>query len=228
MKNTSSSPTAQETARILFDIGAVNFNADKPYIFTSGWASPVYIDCRQLVSYPKERRSLMKMGAELLRAKAGKGAFDIVAGGETAGIPFAAWLSDELDLPMVYVRKSPKGFGRMAQIEGHLQEGTKVLLVEDLASDGKSKVKFVEALRKAGVTVEHTFVVFHYGIFPQSEANMKAIGVELHGLATWWDMLNLARAEKRFDEKTLGTVEAFLNDPVSWSAAHGGKTGTEG
>src|SRR5262249_31362718 len=102
------------------------------------------------------------------------------------------------------------------------------LLVEDLASDGKSKVKFIDALRKADAKVEHAFVIFHYGIFPQIETTMREIGVKLHGLATWWDVLAEARRHTSFDDKTLQAVEEFLNNPVAWSAAHGGKTGTEG
>src|SRR5690606_33840608 len=113
-------------------------------------------------------------------------------GGETAGIPFAAWLSERLALPMVYVRKKPKGFGRNAQIEGTFPEGARVLLVEDLATDGGSKLAFIEALRTAGAEVAHCFVVFHYGIFPQSTASLAAQGVALHGLATWWDVLAVA------------------------------------
>ena len=216
------SDIARETARILFEIKAVHFNAEKPYIFTSGWASPVYIDCRKLVSYQAGRRKLMNMAVDLLQKKVGYHAFDMIAGGETAGIPFAAWLSENMDLPMVYVRKQPKGFGRMAQIEGDLKEGARVLLVEDLASDGKSKVKFCEALREAGVIVEHTFVVFHYGIFPQSEENMKKIGISMHALCTWWDALAVAREMNYFDAHTLNEVEKFLHNPAAWSAAHGG------
>lgn len=214
---------AQITARFLFEIGAVHFNAEKPYIFTSGWASPVYIDCRKIIAYPQGRRALMRLAVAQLQAQVGYQAFDAVAGGETAGIPFAAWLSDALDLPMLYVRKQPKGFGRMAQIEGDLKEGMRVLLVEDLASDGKSKLKFVEALRQAGASVAHVFVVFHYSIFPQSVQSLAEIGVKLHGLCTWWDALAVAKAQQAFDEKTLTEVEAFLQNPQQWSAAHGGK-----
>jgi orotate phosphoribosyltransferase len=223
-----SSPAALETARILFDIGAVHFNAEKPFIFTSGWASPVYVDCRKIIAFVEARRRLMQLGVEQLEAAAGKNAFDVIAGGETAGIPFAAFLAEKFNLPMVYVRKQPKGFGRMAQIEGDLKEGARVLLVEDLASDGKSKIKFVDVLRKAGAKCDHTFVVFHYGIFPQSVTTLKEIGVQLHGLCTWWDALAVARAQKLFDDATLQQVEAFLSDPVTWSGAHGGATGTDG
>jgi orotate phosphoribosyltransferase len=212
-------PDARNAARMLFEIKAVHFNAEKPFTFTSGTVSPVYVDCRKIVSYPQQRRALMKMGAAQLKHLK----FDMVAGGETAGIPFGAWLSDEMDLPMVYVRKQPKGFGRMAQIEGDLKDGARVLLVEDLASEGTSKIKFCEALRNAGAVVEHTFVIFHYGIFPQSITSLKAIGVDLHGLCTWWDALAVAREMKYFDDKTLNDVEAFLHNPSAWSLARGGK-----
>src|SRR5580693_2657054 len=94
---------ASRTARALLDIRAVLFNADKPFIFTSGWASPVYIDCRKVIAFPRERRAIMEMAKQLLIDRIG-GKFDCVAGGETAGIPYAAWLADMFDLPMLYVR----------------------------------------------------------------------------------------------------------------------------
>src|ERR1700681_2970399 len=110
---------ADLTARTLLEVGAVQFMADKPFIFTSGWASPVYTDCRRLISFPRVRRTLIDFGASTVLRDAGFEQFDAVAGGETAGIPFAAWMADKLGLPMLYVRKKAKGFGRNAQIEGH-------------------------------------------------------------------------------------------------------------
>ena len=145
-----------------------------------------------------------------------------MAGGETAGIPFAAWIAERLALPMLYVRKKPKGFGRDAQIEGALTEGARVLLVEDLATDGGSKLRFAEAVRAAGGEVAHTFVVFFYGIFPRTEAALAEHGLRLHYLATWRDVLAEARAGGHFDAATLAEVEAFLGAPLAWSAAHGG------
>jgi orotate phosphoribosyltransferase len=215
---------AQRTAKTLLDIKAVLFNADQPFIFTSGWASPVYIDCRKVIAFPKERRLIVEMAKQLILDRAGKN-FDVIAGGETAGIPYAAWLAEAFDLPMIYVRKQAKGFGRMAQIEGDLKEGARVLMVEDLATDGKSKVKFVEALRKAGAVVDHAFVVFEYGIFKQIGATMDGIGITLHSLCTWRDMLKAARASGYFEARTLDEVEKFLNGPEEWSKAHGGSAG---
>ncbi|MFN3615417.1 MAG: orotate phosphoribosyltransferase, partial [Rubrimonas sp.] len=110
---------ARLTARMLLEIGAVHFRADQPYTFTSGLRSPVYIDCRKLISYPRIRSALMDFAVSTLLRDAGFEQFDAVAGGETAGIPFAAWIAERMGLPMQYVRKKPKGFGRDAQIEGH-------------------------------------------------------------------------------------------------------------
>jgi len=212
------------TAKMLLEVQAVHFNADKPYIFTSGWASPVYIDCRKLISYPRVRRALMEMAETTILRDIGYEQIDAVAGGETAGIPFAAWLSDRLMVPMQYVRKKPKGFGRNAQIEGLLTEGQRVLLVEDLTTDSRSKINFINALRTAGATVNHCFVLFHYNIFKESVSVLKDIDVELHALATWWDVLRVAKEAGYFETKTLDEVEKFLHAPAQWSAAHGGVT----
>src|SRR5579864_5187048 len=168
---------AELTAKMLIEVEAVRFMTDKPFVFTSGWASPVYTDCRRLISFPRVRQTLVDFGVATIYRDVGFEQFDAVAGGETAGIPFAAWVADRLMLPMQYVRKQPKGFGRNAQIEGLVRENARTLLVEDLTTDGRSKVNFCKALRQAGAIVEHTFVIFHYGIFPQSEQLMAEIGV---------------------------------------------------
>lgn len=213
---------AKTSARILLDTKSVLFNAREPFIFTSGRASPVYTDCRRLIAFPEERGILMDFGADILRQEAG--GVDLVAGGETAGIPYAAFIAERLDVPMLYVRKKPKGFGKMAQIEGVMDDaGKRVVLIEDLQSDGASKKVFIDALRAAGAVVEHSFVVFHYGIFPASEQNMKAMGVKLHALTTFWDVLAVAREQNYFDTATLDEVEKFLHAPDEWSAAHGGQ-----
>lgn len=214
---------AATAAKILLETESVLFNAEKPFTLKSGKASPVYIDCRRLVSFVKERDTLMDCAAHTLKTEIGLEHIDYVAGGETAGIPYGAFIADRLQKPMLYVRKEPKGYGRMAQIEGFMPEnaGARVVLIEDLQTDGGSKKIFVDALRKAGATVEHAFVIFHYGIFPASEANMKAMGITLHALTTWWDVLAVAKQEKYFNAKTLKAVEAFLKNPESWQDTHG-------
>jgi orotate phosphoribosyltransferase len=210
------------TSKMLLEVKAVHFRVDEPFRFTSGWASPVYIDCRKLISYPRVRNTLMDFAASTILRNIGFESLDAIAGGETAGIPFAAWIADRLSMPMQYVRKKPKGFGRDAQIEGDFHEGSRIVLVEDLTTDGRSKIRFCEALRAAGLRVEHTFVIFHYDIFPETKQMLKDFGLEMHALATWWDVLKVSRDQRYFDDATLHEVESFLNDPMTWSAAHGG------
>src|SRR5215475_4832540 len=185
---TAAAEAARTTARILLEIEAVHFRPRQPFTLTSGRASPVYIDCRKIISFPRARTKIMDLAAELIERHTGFESLDAVAGGETAGIPFAAWIADRLSLPMLYVRKQPKGFGRNAQIEGELKDGARVLLVEDLASEGTSKLNFVRAIRQAGGVIDHAFVIFNYGIFPQIETSLAAEGINLLALATWWDV----------------------------------------
>jgi len=213
---------SETVAKMLLEIEAVHFRADQPFTFTSGLASPVYIDCRKLISYPRIRAAIMDFSASIIFRDVGFEQFDTVIGGETAGIPFAAWLSDRMGLPMQYVRKKPKGFGRDAQIEGNLVEGARALLVEDLTTDGGSKIKFAEAIAKAGANVTDTFAVFYYDIFPETPKKLEAAGIRLHYLATWWDILRVCKEQERFSPETLAEVESFLSAPVKWSAAHGG------
>ncbi|KSV68594.1 orotate phosphoribosyltransferase [Sinorhizobium sp. GW3] len=213
---------AELVAKMLWEIKAVHFSADKPYKLSSGMASPVYIDCRKLISYPRIRSAVMDFAAASILREAGFEKFDVVAGGETAGIPFAAMLAERLGLPMIYVRKAPKGHGRNAQIEGHMPEGARVLVIEDLTTAGGSMFKFIDAIRAAGGIVDHGIALFYYDIFPEAVGEMNGKGVDLHWIATWRNVLAVAREQKLFDEKTLGEVEAFLNAPLAWSGRNGG------
>jgi orotate phosphoribosyltransferase len=212
---------AEATAHILLETKSVLFRPEQPFTFTSGRVSPVYIDCRRLISFPRARRRLMDMGAAMVERRVGYESIDAVAGGETAGIPFAAWLAERLALPMLYVRKQAKGFGRNAQIEGEMKEGARVLLVEDLASEGTSKLNFVRAIREAGGEIGHTFVVFHYGIFPQSLASLAAEQVQLHALATWWDVIAVAQSLGYFTPAQFAAVKSFLENPDDWTPPAG-------
>ncbi len=209
--------TAQLTADILLEIQAVHIRPDEPFTFTSGRLSPVYVDCRKIISFPRARAKLMDLGVERVCRDAGHEAFDVVAGGETAGIPFAAWISERLGLPMTYIRKKPKGFGRNAQIEGDFKDGARMLLVEDLASEGGSKHVFLDAINAAGAVCQHIFVIFNYGTFPAGIESLKARGVSLHALATWADVLTAA-ARKGYTKEQLDQVRSFLGDPDGWAA----------
>ena len=145
-----------------------------------------------------------------------------MAGGETAGIPFAAWMADRLMLPMQYVRKKPKGFGRNAQIEGHLEPGERVLLVEDLTTDGRSKVNFCNALREAGATVEHCFVVFFYDIFPEGQKILATSASRCTRSPPGGTCWRSPRRAASSTARSSAEVEKFMNDPAGWSKAHGG------
>ena len=210
---------ARLTARAFLEIGAVHFNTREPFTLASGLPSPTYVDCRKLISYPRIRSMLMDFLAITILRDGGFEAYDNIAGGETAGIPFAALVAERLALPMTYVRKKPKGYGRNARIEGKMSEGDRVLLVEDLTTDGGSKLSFVDAIRETGASCDRTAVIFYYGIFKDTEAKLAEHGVALSYLCTWWDMLAEARAQGSFDAETLDGVEAFLDDPRGWQAA---------
>ena len=209
-------------ARMLWEIKAVHFRPEEPYKLASGMMSPVYIDCRKLISFPRIRSAVMDFAAATVMSEAGFEQFDCVAGGETAGIPFAAFLAERLSLPMIYVRKQPKGHGRNAQIEGHMPEGARVLVIEDLTTAGGSMFKFIDAIRSAGGLVDHGMALFYYGIFREAEARFANGNVRLHHIATWRQVLEVARAQKLFDAEKLASVQLFLDDPLAWSAAHGG------
>jgi orotate phosphoribosyltransferase len=220
----SSYPNATEiarlTARMLLEIKAVDFNVKTPFKLASGLPSPSYVDCRKLISYPRIRSTLMDFLTVTVMRNAGFEAFDNIAGGETAGIPFAALVAERMALPMTYVRKKPKGYGRNARIEGAMSEGQRVLLVEDLTTDGGSKLSFVDAIRDTGATCGHTAVIFYYDIFPETTKTLGDHGVTLHHLCTWWDVLAEAKAQGSFDAETLAEVEAFLNAPRAWQEAN--------
>ena len=205
---------AKASAKILLDTKSVLVNVEEPFTYTSGAKGPVYVDCRRPIAFAEERSQLMGFAAEMLKDLN----IDYMAGGETAGIPYAAFLAERMHKNMLYVRKKPKGFGRMAQIEGHFEEGSNpnVLLVEDLQRDGGSKIPFVNVLRESGATVTDSFVVFHYGTFKKSEETMKELGVNLHALCTWWDILDVAKEQDYFDASVIDSVELFLNEPEQW------------
>ena len=212
---------ARIAAGMLLEVGAVHFNAREPFTLASGLPSPTYIDCRKLISQPRVRATLMDFLTVKVMRDAGFEAFTNVAGGETAGIPFAAWVAERMALPMTYVRKKPKGYGRNARIEGVMGEQDRVLLVEDLTTDGGSKISFVEAIRDTGASCAHTAVIFYYGIFPETEKTLGDAGITLHHLCTWADVVAVARDRQAFDAETLAEVESFLADPRAWQAARG-------
>jgi orotate phosphoribosyltransferase len=210
----------RRVARILFETGCVQVKRDEPFRLPSGWASPIYMDCRKLISYPAIRRELVAQCLALLRER-GIDQLDSIAGAETSGIAFGAWLADELDVPMQYVRKKPRGFGAATQVEGVLKPGGRVLLVDDVMAGGQSQVAFSRALAAAGAPVRDALVLFDYGAFPTAQL-LAPLGVTVHSLVNWRDMLALARENGALPQAALDELEVFLRDPVAWSRAHGG------
>ena len=180
----------QKIANILLSIGCVNINFKNKFILTSGKKSPVYVDCRKLVSFPKEREIIInEMSKQIKNIYKGE---IIVAGGETAGIPYSSFISQKLKLPMVYIRKQPKGFGKGKLIEGEFKKKSKSILIEDMATDGGSKLHFINSMRKAQLSVKDIFVVFFYDIYPSAKENMKKMRVNLNYLASWKDILEVS------------------------------------
>jgi orotate phosphoribosyltransferase len=202
-----------ETAAILLDIEAVLIASDTPFTLTSGRKSPVYIDGRRLISFVEERRKVIQHAANILESCPA----ELLAGGESAGIPYAAWLSEAMNKPMLYVRKKPKGFGRMAQIEGVFTKNQNVMLVEDLTTDGGTKIEFCKVLRDAGAKVTDIFSVFYYDSFPEAETEFSAAGLNLHYLTSWKYILQAAADKNKIAPETVNDLQVFLSDPVQWS-----------
>ena len=198
------------TAKILIDIKAVNFSPKKPFILTSGKKSPVYVDCRKIISFPNERNKILSFVQDYLIKN--KINFDLIAGGETAGIPYAAFLSERLNKSMIYIRKKNKGFGKNSQIEGFYKKNQKAILIEDLATDGGSKINFVKTMRENSLKVEDTFVIFYYDIFEYNSLPLKDLGIKIHFLCTWKDILNVLKKEKLLDINEIRVIEKYLEN----------------
>ncbi len=207
---------AVQAAEILLEIKAINFNLQNPFTLTSGLLSPVYVDCRRIISFPRARKAIIRMMVDLINSRQGFEAFHNIAGGESAGIPFGALVAHEMSLPMTYIRKKPKGHGRKSRIEGIINKGDRVLLVEDLATDGGSKINFVNAIREAGGICEDTIVVFYYGITTNSVNALEANSIKLHYLTNWEAVMQSPRINSLLTSEELSSVREFLINPKDW------------
>jgi len=205
---------SEKIAEKLIDIGSVQFSLDEHFILTSGLKSPVYVDCRKIISFIDEREFIMNEAVRYL--KKNNIEFDLVAGGETAGIPYAAFISEKIKKPMLYVRKKSKGFGKNQQIEGVYKENQKVILIEDLATDGGSKVIFVEAMRKSSLIVKDIFVIFYYDVFNIEESILSKLDVNIHSLCTWKDIITVMEKRNLFNNNDIDNLKNFLSDPDEW------------
>jgi len=205
-------------AGYLLDAGCVSVKTDEPFRLPSGWASPVYMDCRRLISFPDIRRHMIDTARVLLGQAGALDRIQGIVGAESSGIAFAAWLADALTLPLQFVRKRAIGH---AQVEGVLHAGERLLLVDDLMAAGLSKALFHEVLTAKGAIVEDLFVIFDYGTFDAVE-QLKRRGVRVHALCTWRDILTVARTRSAFAPKALDELAAFIDAPGKWSSHYGG------
>ncbi len=218
----SSPETSATIADLLWDCGAITVDGERPFTLAAGWVSPVYVDCRKLIGDPAVRRKVTDIARDFAAPIVSSANIEVIVGAETAGIPFAAWLADALDLKLAFVRKHPLGIGRNAQIEGASVEGRRVLLVDDLISYGSSKLVFSRALRSAGAIIEHAMAIFFNDIFPGVTERLQADGLQLHALSRWNDLLG-SRQVDQLSPSVRAELDAFRAQPSAWSLRHGGR-----
>ena len=203
----------KEIAKILLEKKAVTLNVKEPYTFTSGIKSPIYTDNRLLMSYPTERDVLIKSFLKIIKKKNLKP--DVIAGIATSGIPWASWIADKLDLPMVYIRGKQKGHGRENLIEGKLEKGEKVLIIEDLISTGGSSINGVQAVKKSGCVVVANLAIFTYE-FEESKQGFEKENVDLITLTNFTALVNVAVSENYISKDEEGKVLEWSKNPEKW------------
>ncbi len=211
----------KEIAQALIETHSVLLRLEEPFQLRSGRLSPVYVDCRRLISYPGPRHIITQAFVQIVDERIGRGMIDVVAGGETAGIPFAAFLAVELNKPMIYVRKAPKGYGKGSQIEGVLEARQRVLLVEDLVTDGGSKLVFQQGIEAAGGHVKHCLCVFEYyselAGLKEARERLKKHGIQLHSLSHWDELFAVMMAQDRLTADQREQILTFLRDPEEYT-----------
>ena len=206
--------TAKKTAEVLLHINAIKLNPKTPFNWASGWKSPIYCDNRIVLSYPAIRNYIKSEMAKKLENTFGKP--DVIAGVATGAIGIGALVAEELGLPFVYVRPEPKKHGRKNQIEGHLEKGQNVVVVEDLISTGKSSLAAVDALKSAGATVKGMVAIFSYG-FEVSKKNFEKKKLDLYTLSNYENLLEQALDTNFINEKESNVLSQWNANPSEWS-----------
>lgn len=196
----------QNIAQSLLEIKAVTLSPEDPYTWSSGIKSPIYCDNRVTLAYPEIRENIYQGLIQLIKEHAQD--VEIISGTATAGIPHAAFVADQLKLPMSYVRSKSKGHGKGNQIEGALSKGKKVVVIEDLISTGGSSINAVEALIEDGAEVLGVFAIFTYGINKAEEA-FKAIDVPFYTLSNYDELISVAEKEGYIENKDIKTLKAW-------------------
>lgn len=205
----------EEISKTLLKINAFSVNIKEPFKFVSGILSPIYIDCRRLISFPEERKIIINHAVDIVKKEIGLKNLDVIAGGETAGIPLAAWLADKLNMPMIYVRKKPKGYGKQKQTEGVLNRGQKVLLFEDMMTTGGSKINFYNGIVNDGGVMEHCLVIFNYG-YEEAKKSLKENNIQLLAMTNLDSVLKVGKAEGYFTSEELKEVREWFKDKEKW------------
>lgn len=206
--------TAQQTAELLLQINAIKLNPKNPFTWASGWKSPIYCDNRITLSYPEIRKYLKEEFAKHIVAKYGKP--DVIAGVATGAIGIGLLVAEALELPFVYVRPEPKKHGRQNQIEGQLEPGKKVVVIEDLISTGKSSLQAVEALKENGADIVGMVAIFTYE-FQVSKDNFAQAGVELTTLSNYTSLLENAVKQNYISASDLETLQEWRVNPSEWN-----------
>lgn len=210
--------TEKEVANILLDIGAVELNVAEPFTYTSGMRSPIYCDNRQIISYPEKRKQIAQAFVDMIEEKGLD--YDTLGGTATAGIPHAAWVSDLLGSPMVYIRGKAKGHGKKNQIEGRLDEGANVLIVEDLVSTGGSSVDAGLAVREAGGTVMDCVAIFTYQM-ESAKQKFEEAKIQLHALSNFTALVEAAVEREYVTQEEADKILEWNQDPTGWAAKMG-------
>lgn len=206
--------TAEKTAELLLQINAIKLNPKNPFSWASGWKSPIYCDNRLTLSFPAIRNYIREEFAKNIEKKFGKP--DVIAGVATGAIGIGMLVAEYMGLPFVYVRPEPKKHGRQNQIEGFIQKGQNVVVVEDLISTGNSSLMAVDALKEAEVHVKGMVAIFSYG-FQVAEENFKNANVELYTLSNYDNLLHLAVSKNYINEEELQTLQEWRLNPSEWN-----------
>ncbi len=213
----SKSEISKVTAKILIDIGAINFSPQSPFKLSSGFLSPSYIDCRKIIAYPSAFKIITDMMIDIINSDMIAQSPNYIIGGETAGIPFAAAIAEKMGLPLSYVRKKPKAYGKSKLIEGEILKDKNSLLVEDLMTDGKSKINFVNNIRSHEIKCNLGIVVFNYNVFEYTDTMLRKNNIKVHYLTDWEEIYNQICKMDKFCFDILAEIRRFLDDPVAWS-----------
>ena len=205
--------TAEKTAELLLQINAIKLNPSTPFLWASGWNSPIYCDNRLTLSFPAIRNYIRDEFSKQIEQIYGKP--DVIAGVATGAIGIGILVAEELGLPFVYVRPEPKKHGRQNQVEGFLQKGQNVVVIEDLISTGNSSLVAVEALKEAGANVKGMLAIFSYG-FEIALENFKNANVELYTLSNYEHLLELAVSKQYITEQEQVTLQEWRENPSTW------------